>query len=335
MRTATHIEDYGLFSSDIVDTLNGVAERLGQLSYGQAIKEFKVPEPRIFQPAGFRPIEVLDVIPSGGYDQALVIQAEMTSGIDPSLVMHLIPIIGSLPMTRIVVSGKPTRWGNSYNLLTAEQARKVSSGDFSPLAIPTLQYLHSNPYEPVTSAIHAGFSLGGDVVPEIPRHAADYGHQVQAVISVDGVTGIARPLSQLGHDFLRAQRAWRSYAHEVENPAYAEARRGGHNNSVLFVLTSLLRRSSLAIASGLSKGGMERRLRDSLAAVPSMKAIIFNLGDSELSDNIAMNEIRQRLQSTFGPRVLGKALGHLKHGVNDQIYANAAIMLQGLKLTKG
>lgn len=335
MTSTANIENYGIFSREIVATLNAVAERLGQLSYDQAVKEFKVPEPETFPVDGHKSIEVVDAIPKGGYDSTLVIQAEFGTGMDPNAIMHLIPLIGSLPTTRIIAHGQPTGWWNRNNLLTTRQAWQVSSGDLSPLAILTLAYMKANPHKRVDEAVHAGFSLGADIVPEIPSHAERFNHAVSAVISADGVTGHARPFLTLGRNFMSTQKAWKFYMAQVESPAFTEARKLGHNDNPLFVASAFSRLSTLAIAGGLAKGGMESRLEAALTLEfnSAMKAIILNCGNSELSNARVMDYMRDRLQAKFGKeRVLGSSLPGLRHAVNDQIFANAAIILHGLEI---
>ena len=336
MNAAITLESYGIFSDKVVGTLGEVAERLGNLSYEQALNEFNVPEPELHTAKGFKTSQVLDVIPRGGYDRTLAIQTEISTGIDPNSIMHLIPIIGSLPTTRLVAFGRPARWGNSYNLLTRKQAQDVADGDFKALALPTLDYLRSNRHERIEEAVHAGFSLGGDVVPEIPLHAEQHDHKVEAVISMDGVTGHSRHPFKLLFDFLSIQKAWKGYMAEVDSPAYTEARKLGHNDNPLAIGSSFMRLSTIDIWRGLAKGGMEERLDASLSleANHDMKAVIINCGESELSDRDVMTSIRSRLQARHGERVSGEALEGLKHAVNDQIFANGAILLHGLELAK-
>ena len=336
MGSSGGLESYGIFSNDVVDTLNGVAERLGTLSYQAALREFGIPEAKIHNPDGFKSVEVLDVQPKDGYDRTLVLQSEISTGIDPNTVMHIIPLVGSLPTTRVIAFGRPTRWGNKFNLLTLQQSKQVASGNFEPLAIPTLDYLtsESGRHETVKQAVHAGFSLGGDIVPEIPKHASKFGHKVQAIIYSDAVAGTTRSIKHLGDDFGRVKEAWEAYISEIQNPAYSEARGIGHNNNKLFIATAFARLSNLAIAAGLAKGGLEQRLEAGLLAQPEMVAVVSNCSESELSDSNVMNGIRERLQTKFGDRVRGGTLQGLGHAVNDQIYANAAIVLHGIKLAQ-
>ncbi len=332
---AANLDHYEIFSQEIIDRLDNVAERLENLTYNQATRKFNISESSITTHLhdGYYPAQLFDVIPKDDYDSTLVIQAEFSSNIDPNTIMHLIPLIGSLPTTRIIAFGRPSWSNRPNNFLYPQQRQNVSQGIFKDLAIPTLSYLKYNPREPIEKAIHAGFSLGGDIVPEIPIHAHTFDHSVDAIISADGVTGTQRRFAKLVLDFMSVELNAAKYTKEVSTPSFKDARRIAKSDRDFYPTVVLP--SSIAIAKGLALGGMEQRLDKALSYNSSkhMKAVIFNCELSELADRKTMDRIRSSLANKHGSdRVLGLALNGLHHAVNDQIYANAAIILQGMEL---
>ncbi len=333
-------EQYSFLDQETVASLNEVATRIAPLSFQEIVSTFNVPEPSIYSPEGYKPIQVLDYVPQKNgryvdYDDTVVIHGEFSSGIDENYVMHLIPLIGSLSTKRLVAFGSPARWGIPYNRLTIPQALEVAKKDFSPIVLPRLDYLRNNRIKAVLHAVHDGASFGGDVVTEVPIQAAkhnEFNHQVKAIVSEDGVTDHSRDLLKLGKDFLSVANRSKEYMSQADCPQFREARKIAHTDNPIVFATNLMRVSNWGIISRLAKGGMEQRVDNALSLNPEMVAVLINLGDSELSMSGVMNSIRLNLQNKYPNRVRGETLEGISHAVNDQIFANAGIKLHGIKL---
>jgi len=333
-------EQYSFLDQEIVIRLNDIASRIDPLSFKEVIASFDVPEPSVYCSEGHKPIQVLDYIPqkngnNADFDDTLVVHGEFSAGVDENYMMHLIPLIGSLPTTRLIAFGSPARWGNSYNRLTLAQSVSVAKSDFSQIVLPRLNYLRHNSIKAVTEAIHDGASLGGDVVTEVPIHAVrhdEFNHKVKAIVSEDGVTGHSRSDFRLVTDFIRVHKRWKEYMTQVVCPPFMEARKIAHTDSPIAFASAIMRISNISIGMRLTKGGMEQRVDDALSLNPDMVAILINFGDSELSISGIMDQIRANLKQKYPGRVGGSTLQGISHAVNDQIFANAGIKLHGIKL---
>ena len=333
-------EQYSFLDQETVAGLNDLAKRITSLSFNEVVAAFHVPEPIAHHTDGYKPIQALDYIPQkkgrySDYDGTVVVHGEFTAGIDANYVMHLIPLLGSLPTKRVIAFGSPARLGNPYNRLTVSQTREVIKNDFSAIVLPRLDYLRHNKIKAVADAIHDGTSLGGDVVTEVPIQAArhkEFEHQVRAIISEDGVTDHSRSLPRLAANFISVQKEWKGYMQQADCLPFRDARRIAHSDNPLYFASNLMRISNWAIGMRLAKGGMEQRVDEALYLNPEMVAVLINFGDSELSISGIMDSIRLNLQHKYSNRIRGGTLSGISHAVNDQIFANAGIKLYGIKL---
>lgn len=334
------LKQYAFLDQETVAGLNDIAERIAPLTFKEVTTTFNVPEPITHSIEGYKPIQVLDYIPRkngkyADYADTLVVHGEFTAGIDANYIMHLVPLLASLATTRVVAFGSPARWGNPNNRLTLAQASDVAKNNFSRVVQPRLDYLKHNRPKLVHKAIHDGASLGGDVVTEVPIQAAEhdeFNHQVQAIVSEDGVTGHSRNLFNLGINFISVEKQWKDYMTQTDCPPFMNARKIAHSNNPLAFVSSLMRVSNLAIAMRLTKGGMKQSVDKALSLNPELVAVLLNFGDSELTKSKIMDEIRSDLQKKYPDRVRGETLTGISHAVNDQIFANAAIKLYGINL---
>jgi hypothetical protein len=128
--------------------------------------------------------------------------------------------------------------------------------------------------------------------------------------------------------FKRTEQPLADYVEQTYSPAYLAARE--HSGSLLSYKLGLGRLSNLAIARGLTHDGFGRRLHEGLKHQAGMRAAVLWAEESELCEDGLIRVIVEREQRRFPGRVTGASVPHERHAMTNDIYLNAALVMQGL-----
>jgi hypothetical protein len=175
---------------------------------------------------------------------------------------------------------------------------------------------------------HTGPSFGADKAITAAVVAEHYDQAVGRVVAIDPASVKPRSLLELMKAFKRTEQPLADYVEQTHSPAYLAARE--HSGSLLSYKLGLGRLSNLAIARGLTHDGFGRRLHEGLKHQAGMRAAVLWAEESELCEDGLIRVIVEREQRRFPGRVTGASVPHERHAMTNDIYLNAALVMQGL-----
>lgn len=326
MNTADRLRSYYPFDDAIVETVTTVAEAQHDLTLVETLARAHIPEPKHFR-GGDKSVEVLDIIPPGGYDQTQVFHLTMAGPIDPDRTLRAAILAAVQPATRIIMAGNPAGPGKSSGKLALHSMPSVWRGDLRPTIDPTLRYLDS---QAITSATHVGGSFGADKAATAAGYADRYGQDVPNLVSIDPASVKRRSLLTLAKEFRSTEKHLDEYTLATDSRPYFEAR--SRSGGSLEYRLGLLRPTNLAIAHALTLDGFGKRVDTALTRQPDMRAGLLWGVESELAIHGLMLGITAQLKDRYSEeRVSGTPLPRHKHAMLSDPYFHAAMVLHGLK----
>lgn len=333
------------FSDEVIGIVSDVARM--QASFGADYQGFLdaagLSEPEVFIGPNGHPNEVIDVRRPEERD-TLVYHLPMANPLDANQQFQLATIAAANPNTRLIAFGNASGGAHDSAYLTHNERKKVTRGDFSPLAAPVIAYL-ARAGQDVSH--QAGYSFGADKAAEVAS-SRDVG--VASLTVIEPVVG-ARGLLRLGKDFKSTEKALQGYVNDVSLAGYDTAR--AHGISPVDYAIGLGKLTNIAIARGLARGEFGGRLHDVLSRHPGVFTTLAWGSRSELADFDAVEELWvehevrkiERMVGNISPATHAAALikfaseakvnsmrfvGH-KHAMANDVHLQAAIITQTLE----
>lgn len=316
------------FDERVLESLDKVAVRHRNSSLDNVLAN--QPQPEVVQIDGYRPQEVIDIIPKE-YDRTLVYSLPMGNPLDGNMRTMLSVLSLLNPNTRIISASNPGRPSHRYGGVSLRDMHRVASGDLSPITDPIHVYLQQ---EGIEQSVQVGFSYGADKAATMTQTAHEFDHEVTNAIFIEPAAVAARSLIQLGLDFQRSGELVEAYADKANSRALNEALHKVRNEGlgVTGFALGLVRPSNLAITGALSKDGFASRVSDALDSQPSMKASIIWGSESEIAVPENMRAITKALTKEYGnSRVKGVELPGQRHAMANDIYLHGAIVSNYLR----
>lgn len=320
--------NYYPFDKDVVNTVAEVADR--QRSVGWETIQSSLPENKTFTAPGYKPIELIDVIPDDDYESVHVYHLPMANALDENMLIRISALAQALPTSRIVAFGNPGAPGQGKGKISAVEFREVWGGDVRPFIEPSLRYLSS---QGIDTASQIGYSYGAERAVTSAQYANRHDLNIPIGIFMEPVTAHARTLIELGRDFGRTAEPLDDYVKAANSEAYSQARqlaeKRGHG-PIGYAL-GLARLSNLAVAHALAKESFQDKTNAALTSQSDLKANIVWGSESEMLLAIKMRHISQVLKKRFGAqRVNALEIPGQRHAMGDDIYLHTAIVLEAL-----
>lgn len=334
MGTAERLAEYGVFEDAVIDRIAEVDEFQRSFeSHQKFIQAVGGSELVTHLATGYHPIQVVDFIPKGDYDekQALVYDLPMANAANSNQLFQVATIAAARPDRRIVVTSNPSAGlGGRFDSgrLNYRQRRTVASGDIVPTVIPTIDYLQKNGIE---RADHIGYSYGSDKALAAARTAE---YAVENIVTIEPASTIRRAKFvgrlTLALAFGSTKKALAGYNDAPDLEIFRAARQDETRIGDLAYVGSLFKLSNLAIAKSITKGHFETSLRDALRAQPEATATVSWGDESELSEDATMQNIVQRIDEETG-RVYNIRIAGGRHALANDVHLQAAIVHQALQ----
>lgn len=282
------------------------------------------------------PLQVLDMVPDGEYDERSVVVVGLMwgQGLTPWVARRLALLRDCMPNDRIVAlatpAGSSPRWGS----LSPAQLTALKRGNFSPLVDPLLEYLQS------TGVQHAdlvGTSFGADELAAATAKAADYDIKVNRFLAIEPTSILVRHVGRLVVDFCATRYSVAPHVGVSGSASYDRLQRAEFTLSNLAALAvhSLLRSTSRAAAAYLAGGQFGRQLKAGLASQKDTLAQIVWGTASELAPYTHAQRLVQTIQEEHGERVSVLWMPELGHGLCSDVALTTVLTLQGLGRTLG
>ena len=317
---------YYPFNTTVLETVALAADANRSTSW-QEIRS-KLPDTSIFNPAEGNPVEILDIMPQGDYENTYVYHLPMANSIDPNIMTRLAVLSQVLPTSRIVATGNPTHPFKSTGKIPLRNLPAVWNGDLRPVVRPTLEYISSQGIEEVA---HIGYSYGADRAAAAAAHGGAYDHHVRGSVFMEPAGIEKRGIVGLGRAFGDSAVALPQYLAAADSRALNEARGLAEQESHGAIgFAGLLRASNLAITHALSGGAFADRVRDALNVQIDMSVALIWGTESEIATHGVMQHLHDRLRRSFPERITAVTVPGQKHAMGDDIFLHAALVAQGI-----
>jgi hypothetical protein len=331
---AKRLAEYYPFDTDVLETVARVADEQRSTTWGKY--RLALPEVQLYTPDDNKPVQIVDIIPEGGYDDVQIHYSPMGCRLDANMLTRIATFAAALPTTRLIASGNASVPGADGGKAKFGDIPAIWSGDLRPTVAPTLAYVARYfDSQQVNAITQVGYSFGADKAATGSQLAADYNLAVRQGIYIDPASVVWRGIPRLAYAFHRAGKSSNRYVaaadSEVLNAAKAEADRQGY--WLAGYVAGLLRPTNFAIAHALSRDGFEGRVRKAFESQPEGIDIDIVWGSrSELATHGLILAVTKRLAADYGQdRVRATAIEDQTHAMANDIFLHAAILLQSRK----
>ncbi|HET8709616.1 MAG TPA: hypothetical protein VFL85_05060 [Candidatus Saccharimonadales bacterium] len=314
------------FSDEVLAAVDEVAGRQQRMSCERLLATANVLTVRDYQPLEGKPVKVLDIIPPNGeYEAVQVFHLPMAGSMNLDRMVRTATLAAAQPTKRLVAVGNAGEIGAKGGKLSIEDAFDVWKGDLAPTVSATMQYLEAQGIE---EAEHVGGSFGADKAVEAAVVASRYDQSTTQLVAMDPASVKHRSPLEIKQDFARSEEPLSDYVRATACPAYYEARH--HSGGILRYKVGLFRLSNLAVAHALTFDGFGSRINQALAENRQLPATLIWGSASELADDRIMQPMAAGLTEQYPERFRAMRVPGQRHAMMNDIYLNAALVLQGL-----
>lgn len=341
MNVEKRIAEYYQFDEEILQAVSATATRQNNLSFSELADQHGIGDgPEQVKPsvASNRTIEFYQLNPNGDYDESLlrICQAPMGIPADKSMAMRAMRLFASDPTVPLMIVGSPASIGNRANRLKLDELREVSRGNLIPAVIPILQFIMNRS---VAEIEVVGYSYGADAGAAMMTAAGRFGLKAKRGVLIEPAGIKKQSVYSLAKSFGASGAELEGYVDRTESKPLFEARNrnqtavAGFNGFARWA-GGFLRASNLAITSGLARGTFGSQLNDALSTTEQSKVAVAWGSSSELVDVPAITQTVRSLNDDHYGRVFPLEIIGMHHGGGDDIDLHAAMVLQGLSLTR-
>ncbi len=333
MNTVTRLQEFQLFSPEVIDEISQAAAVQRQRTYHGFFEFAGVPEKQTYATPEDDRIELYDILPrvEGDDKTALVIRLAMAQPLDGNQTYQIATLAATNPEKRILVAANPSmkRFGE-YGRLKHAERKDVAEGNFQPVAEPLLRYAAS---QGIATLEHVGYSYGSDVaVASTLNDSFDH----KGLLVVEPASIVPRCLVALTRAFASTAKQLSHYYEANELPAYDAARDPSVSTYGMSYNAGLANLTSIAAARGIACGNFFEVLK---------RAVSID-GNAELDTTVAwgsrselaIDRIMQIKLRSLRHEVPQARLNHVRlpgeyHALANDVHLFAALVRQYLPKT--
>lgn len=343
MITRERLAEYYEFDEQIVESVDRAAHDQNQYSFEVLADRYGLSSgPKVVLPHYYdKPIEVATLTPREDFNEteARVLHLPMANPISPSMMMRAMRLFESDPSKQLIVYGNLSGFNRAGRVPLGDSRVMYQTHTLLPLVRPTLQHLQDAGIKQVD---HLGYSMGADKAAVAISDSYER-QSVERGVLIEPAAVASRGLVRLAKDFARSNSELKRYWQQSKSQPYTELREKETALGLITWSAGLLRLTNLAVAKALSDDDFEPRVARALEAAQrssedanSDLKVAIGWGElSEVSSPEHMRQLTGRLQERYGEdKIKTMEFRDMHHAGGDDIDLHAAIMLQGLKLTK-